>query len=58
MQPGATATDGTSVRVMKGAQVDGVTTVNDESFWRKDEKDIPADQVRSEMERITFFCVL
>lgn len=45
MQPGATPSDGTSVRVVKGAQTDGLTTVNDEAFWKKNEKDVPVDQV-------------
>ncbi|KAI5120472.1 hypothetical protein M0805_006492 [Coniferiporia weirii] len=45
MQPAAVALDGTSVRVVKGAQEDGSGMVNDEAFLRKDVKDVPVDQV-------------
>lgn len=27
--------------------IDSATTVNDESFWKKNAKDVPADQVSS-----------
>ncbi|KAH8117031.1 CBF-domain-containing protein [Phellopilus nigrolimitatus] len=45
MQPGASAPDGTSLRVVKGAQADGSGTMNEEAFWRKNVKDVPADQL-------------
>ncbi|KAG8696348.1 hypothetical protein FRC09_008568 [Ceratobasidium sp. 395] len=44
MHPAAHDPDGTRVRLMKDT-VDSTTTVNDEMFWKKSVKDIPADQL-------------
>ncbi|KAG8743453.1 hypothetical protein FRC10_012033 [Ceratobasidium sp. 414] len=44
MHPAAHDPDGTRVRLMKDT-VDSATTVNDEAFWKKNVKDVPADQL-------------
>ncbi|KEP55612.1 putative ribosome biogenesis protein MAK21 [Rhizoctonia solani 123E] len=44
MHPAAHDPDGTRVRLMKDT-VDTTPTVNDESFWKKNVKEIPADQL-------------
>ncbi|CAE6412353.1 unnamed protein product [Rhizoctonia solani] len=44
MHPAAHDPDGTRVRLMKDT-VDTTPTVNDESFWKKSVKDVPADQL-------------
>lgn len=47
MQPSASinANDGTSVRLVKGSHADELGNVNDAEFWKKNVKDVPADQV-------------
>ncbi|KAG9123257.1 hypothetical protein FRC07_015175 [Ceratobasidium sp. 392] len=44
MHPAAHDPDGTRVRLMKDT-VDSATTMNDETFWQKNVKDVPADQL-------------
>ncbi|CAE6415012.1 unnamed protein product [Rhizoctonia solani] len=44
MHPAAHEPDGTRVRLMKDT-IDATPTVNDESFWKKNVKDVPADQL-------------
>ena len=44
MQPGAAASDGTNVRIVKGAH-DGEGMMNEEAFRKKKMKDVPVDQV-------------
>ncbi|KAH7334921.1 CBF/Mak21 family-domain-containing protein [Rhizoctonia solani] len=44
MHPAAHDPDGTRVRLMKDT-IDTTPTVNDESFWKKSVKDVPADQL-------------
>ncbi|KAF8706767.1 CBF protein, partial [Rhizoctonia solani] len=44
MHPAAHDPDGTRVRLMKGT-VDATPTVNEESFWKKNAKEVPADQL-------------
>ncbi|CAE7156024.1 unnamed protein product [Rhizoctonia solani] len=44
MHPAAHDPDGTRVRLMKDT-IDATPTVNEESFWKKNVKDVPADQV-------------
>ena len=45
MQPGAVPADGTSVKIVKGAQGTKDEVVNAETFWSKDISGVPADQV-------------
>ncbi|CEL56534.1 putative protein C4F10,09c OS=Schizosaccharomyces pombe (strain 972 / ATCC 24843) GN=SPAC4F10.09c PE=1 SV=1 [Rhizoctonia solani AG-1 IB] len=44
MHPAAHDPDGTRVRLMKDT-IDTTPTVNDESFWKKNVKEVPADQL-------------
>ncbi|CAE7156017.1 unnamed protein product, partial [Rhizoctonia solani] len=44
MHPAAHDPDGTRVRLMKDT-IDATPTVNEESFWKKNVKDVPADQL-------------
>ncbi|KAG8733763.1 hypothetical protein FRC11_002832 [Ceratobasidium sp. 423] len=44
MHPAAHDPDGTRVRLMKDT-IDTTPTVNDESFWKKNVKNVPADQL-------------
>lgn len=45
MQPSAAAPDGTSIKLVRGAQTTGDANVHDESFWSKDISGVPVDQV-------------
>lgn len=45
MQPGASANDGISVKLLKGDSSGG-TLPNDEKFLNRQLKDIPVDEVR------------
>lgn len=47
MQPAASASDGTGVKLMKGEAAGGAgAPVNEDKFWKRRLEDIPADQVR------------
>ncbi|KAG5646796.1 hypothetical protein DXG03_002173 [Asterophora parasitica] len=44
MQPAASGIDGAGVKLLKG-EVEGASLMNDESFLRRKEKDVPVDQM-------------
>ena len=47
MQPAASTTDGTGVKMTKGEVADeGGLVVNEETWWRRKVEDVPVDQVR------------
>ncbi|ELU42136.1 ribosome biogenesis protein [Rhizoctonia solani AG-1 IA] len=52
MHPAAHDPDGTRVRLMKGT-VDATPTVNEESFWKKNAKEVPADQAEKQKARVS-----
>lgn len=46
MQPAASSTDGTAVKLFKGEVADTEGLMNEAAFVRKNAEDVPADQVK------------
>lgn len=54
MQPAASGTDGTSVKLLKGEVSNGVVPVNDEKWWKRRIEDVPVDEVRQSLSCFAF----
>lgn len=55
MQPAASGTDGTGVKLLKGEVSNGVVPVNDEKWWKRRVEDVPVDEVRWDLCHFAFF---